>query len=251
MENPGQGAAPGSVSSGSRFKTAVKRVYKRYVLDAMGAMGVGLLASLVIGLILSQLSKIPGLGILAEYSKMVGAASPVVGATVGVAIASALKVSHLSMLASAGAGALGYSMSGPVGAYCASVVAAEVGNLVTGKTKVDIIVVPVVTLATGGLIATWLSPGINAGDHGAAAFYRNGDDLPAGSGWHRDRDDLRTHADRSDLVCGPGGDGVHRARGAGGRAGAPPGRGARPRWAVPATWWASPSPATGTTASAA
>ena len=163
MENPGQGTGmPSSESSGMRFKAAIKRAYKRYLLDAMGAMGMGLLASLVIGLILSQLSKIPGLGILAEYSKMVGAANPVVGATVGVAIASVLKVSTLAMLASAGAGALGYAMGGPVGAYCSSVVAAELGNLVTGKTKVDIIVVPVVTLVTGGLIATWLSPGINA-----------------------------------------------------------------------------------------
>jgi uncharacterized membrane protein len=161
MENSGQGKVPENEGAGLRFKTGIKRAYKRYVLDAMGAMGVGLLASLVIGLILSQLSKIPGLGFLAEYSKMVASTNPVVGATVGVAIAAALKVSNLAMLASAGAGALGYSMSGPVGAYFASVFAAEVGNLVTGKTKVDIIVVPVVTLVTGGLIATWFSPGIN------------------------------------------------------------------------------------------
>jgi uncharacterized membrane protein len=145
-----------------RMKAALKKAYKRYLLDAMGAMGTGLLASLVIGLILSQLSKIPGLAILAEYSKMVGSSNPVVGATVGVAIAYALKVSTLSMLASAGAGALGYSMGGPVGAYFSAVVGAELGNLITGKTKVDIVVVPIVTLVTGGLIASWLSPGINA-----------------------------------------------------------------------------------------
>ena len=157
MENTDKGKAPGSAGA----KAAVKRGYKRYVLDAMGAMGVGLLASLVIGLILSQLSMIPGLGFLKTYSDMVSAANPVVGATVGVAIAAALKVSNLAMLASAGAGALGYSMSGPVGAYFAAVFSAEVGNLVTGKTKADIIVVPVVTLVTGGVIATWFSPGIN------------------------------------------------------------------------------------------
>ncbi len=163
MENPDQGKAmPGNEGARSRAKKAIKWAYKRYLLDAMGAMGTGLLASLVIGLILSQISKIPGLGFLAEYSKMVSATNPVVGATVGVAIAYALKVSTLSMLASAAAGALGYSLSGPVGAYCASVFAAEVGNWVTGKTKVDIIVVPVVTLVTGGLIATWTAPGINA-----------------------------------------------------------------------------------------
>ncbi len=161
MENPEQGKATPE-REGSRLKAVVKRAYKRYLLDAMGAMGTGLLASLVIGLILSQLSKIPGLAILAEYSKMVGATSPVVGATVGVAIAYAFKVSTLAMLASGAAGAIGYSMGGPVGAYFSAVFAAELGNLVTGKTKVDIIVVPIVTLTTGGLIASLLSPGINA-----------------------------------------------------------------------------------------
>lgn len=145
------------------MKAALKRAYRRYLLDAMGAMGMGLFASLVIGLILSQLSKIPGLSILADYSAMVAASSPIVGATVGVAIASAFKVSTLAMLSAAGAGALGYSLAGggPVGAYFSAVVGAELGNLVTGKTKVDIIVVPVVTLVSGGLMASWLSPGIN------------------------------------------------------------------------------------------
>ena len=40
-------------------------------------------------------------------------------------------------------------------------VGAELGNLVAGKTKVDIIVVPVVSIVSGCFVATWSAPGIN------------------------------------------------------------------------------------------
>ena len=46
----------------------VKKVFKRYFIDAMGAMALGLFSSLIIGLILSQLAKIPYLGILSKLS---------------------------------------------------------------------------------------------------------------------------------------------------------------------------------------
>jgi uncharacterized membrane protein len=38
------------------MKAALKKAYKRYLLDAMSAMALGLFSSLIIGLILSQLS---------------------------------------------------------------------------------------------------------------------------------------------------------------------------------------------------
>ncbi|MCY6369192.1 hypothetical protein [Clostridium ganghwense] len=40
-----------------KFKLALKRGFKRYALDALSAMALGLFSSLIIGLILSQLSK--------------------------------------------------------------------------------------------------------------------------------------------------------------------------------------------------
>jgi len=39
----------------------------------------------------------------------------------------------------------------PLGAFVASYVAIEVGNIVSGKTKVDILVTPVLTIAAGGI----------------------------------------------------------------------------------------------------
>ena len=121
------------------WKRTLKHIYRRYLVDAMSAMAFGLFSSLVIGLIVGQLSKIPRLEFLAPFSEIVSAKSPVVGAAVGVAIGHALKVAPLAMFTSAATGAFGYSLSGPVGAYLAAMAGAELGQLVAGKTKVDIL----------------------------------------------------------------------------------------------------------------
>ena len=145
------------------MKLWLKKAYKRYIIDALSAMGMGLFASLIIGLILSQLSAISFLKFLAPYGAVVSASSPVVGAAIGVAIGYGLKVKPLAIFSCAAAGAFGYQMSGPVGAYLASVVGAELGGLVAGKTKLDIILVPTVCIVSGGLITKLTAPGINAG----------------------------------------------------------------------------------------
>ena len=144
-----------------KFRNLARRLYRRYLLEAMSAMALGLFASLIIGLILSQLAMIPALAFLEPFGEIVSASSPVVGAAIGVAIAYGLKVVPLAIFSSAATGALGYQLGGPVGAYFAAVVGAELGNLVAGKTKVDIIVVPVVSIVSGCLVGTWSAPGIN------------------------------------------------------------------------------------------
>lgn len=68
------------------------------------------------------------------------------GAAIGVAIAYGLKASPLCVFSNAAVGATAYAAGGPVGAYLASIVATEVGTFITGKTKVDIVVVPFVTI---------------------------------------------------------------------------------------------------------
>ena len=145
------------------MKAWLKKAYKRYIIDALSAMGMGLFASLIIGLILSQLSAISFLKFLAPYGAVVSASSPVVGAAIGVAIGYGLKVKPLAIFSCAAAGAFGYQLSGPVGAYLASVVGAELGGLVSGKTKLDIILVPTVVIVAGGLVTNATSAAINAG----------------------------------------------------------------------------------------
>jgi len=145
------------------MKAWLKKAYKRYIIDALSAMGMGLFASLIIGLILSQLSQISFLNFLAPFGVVIGASSPVVGAAIGVAIGYGLKVKPLAIFSCAAAGAFGYQMSGPIGAYLAAVVGAELGGLVSGRTKLDIIIVPTVVIVAGGMITNFTSSAINAG----------------------------------------------------------------------------------------
>ena len=139
----------------------VKKFLKRYFIDALGAMALGLFSSLIIGLIISQFGKIPHLEILNEIASVVKS-DPVVGAAIGVAIAWGLKGKPLTMISCAAVGAIGYAAGGPVGAYLAAVVGHEIGNLVAGKTKVDIVLVPLLTILPGGFVGVFAGPAISS-----------------------------------------------------------------------------------------
>ena len=145
------------------MRKILKFILDRYLKQAMSAMALGLFASLIIGLILSQLANIPFLQFLEPYAAVVSASSPVVGAAIGVSIAHGLGAAPLAVFACAAAGAFGYSSAGPLGAYFTGVFGAEVGNWVAGKTKFDMLLVPTAAIVTGGLVGTLLSPPINAG----------------------------------------------------------------------------------------
>lgn len=142
----------------AKKNSAFSGFFKRYFIDAMSSMALGLFSSLIIGLIISQLAKLPGLEFLAVAASQIGASSPVVGAAIGVAIAYGMKCDPLVLFSSAGVGAVGYQLGGPVGAYVASVVGAELGQLVSKKTPVDILLTPFVTLVAGGLVGNFVGP---------------------------------------------------------------------------------------------
>ncbi len=73
----------------------IQRLFRRYFIDAMGAMALGLFSSLIIGLILSQLSLLPVLSFLKPFSEVLAANSPVVGGAIGAAVAWGLKAKPL------------------------------------------------------------------------------------------------------------------------------------------------------------
>lgn len=141
-------------------QTLLSRIYHRYLIDAMGAMALGLFSSLIIGLIIAQLAKLPGLAFLAPLTEVLGAASPVIGAAIGIAIAYGLKTDGLVAFSCAGAGAIGYAAGGPVGAFIAAVIGSELGQLVSKKTPVDIVVTPLVTIIAGGFFGNLVGPSI-------------------------------------------------------------------------------------------
>ena len=146
------------INSRSKF---FKKILNRYFITGLSYMALGLFSSLIIGLILSQLSQIPFLSFLKEFSAIIGAKSPVVGAAIGCAIAYGFKMPPLVIFSSVATGAFGYSLGGPVGAFVASVVGAEFGNLVSGKTKVDIVVIPLTTIILGSLAGKFVGPPIS------------------------------------------------------------------------------------------
>ena len=155
----------------------IKTLAKRWFIDAMGAMALGLFASLIIGLIISQLSKIPYLGVLAKLTEVTGATSPVVGSAIGVAIAWGIKSKPLALFTSAVTGAIGYSAGGPVGAYLAALIGAEIGGLVAGKTKIDIVVTPFTVILTGGFAGLYIGPGISAAMTALGTFVNSATEL--------------------------------------------------------------------------
>lgn len=139
----------------------LRRLFNKYVVKALSHMAQGLFCSLILGLIIGQIAKIPGLDFLNFIAEALSASSPLVGACIGLAIAYGLSCTPLVMISSAITGALGYQFGGPVGAYLAVIVGEELGGLVSRKTPVDIIITPLVTIVAGGLFAKYCCSPIN------------------------------------------------------------------------------------------
>lgn len=139
----------------------VKKLFKKYVVDALSHMALGLFCSLILGLIIGQLAKIEALDFLSFIADALSASSPLIGACIGLAIAYGLQGPLLVNISSAIVGALGYQFGGPVGSYVAVIVGVELGSLVSKRTPVDIIITPMVTIVAGGLVAKYCCSPIN------------------------------------------------------------------------------------------
>ena len=148
----------------SRFKAFLTRknvniTVKTYLIDALGAMAFGLFASLLIGTIFATLGEKSGIEIFTTISDYAKSAT---GAALGVSIAYALKAPQLVLFSAATVGIAGNALGGPVGALVATVVATELGKIVSKETRVDILVTPGVTIISGVLIAQFVGPGVSA-----------------------------------------------------------------------------------------
>lgn len=141
-------------------KSLLKRWFNTYVIDALSYMAMGLFCSLILGLIIKQLSLIPGLDMLADIAKLLQSA-PVVGGSIGLAIGLGLKRDTLVTISAVTVGALGYQFGGPIGAYLASIVGVEAATLVSKRTPVDIIITPLTSVVVAGLFAMYCCAPIN------------------------------------------------------------------------------------------
>lgn len=138
----------------SNFWNLVKKIANRYFLVALNGMAIGLFASLIIGTIFSTITKISFLEFLTPIAEVLSAKSPVYGGAIGAGIALALKHKPIVVVSAIATGALAIlEGGGPVGAYLAALATAEIGGLLFGKTKIDIIIVPFCSILLGGIVA--------------------------------------------------------------------------------------------------
>ena len=143
-------------------KEIIKQRAKLYFIDGMGAMAMGLFASLLIGTIIKAIGMIPGLEIL-KLKEIGGYAQVVAGPAMAAAIAYAMHASPLVIFSSMAVGYAANDMGkagGPLAVFIITIIAVELGMLVSKKTKVDIVVTPLVTVLSGGLLAVFAAPHI-------------------------------------------------------------------------------------------
>ena len=95
---------------------------KKYFVDALGAMALGMFSTLITGSILNMLGQQLSIKLLTDTLWPI--ARDITGAGIGVAIAYSLKAPPLVLFSSTFTGMVGYSLGGPVGAYIASLIGA-------------------------------------------------------------------------------------------------------------------------------
>lgn len=154
-----------------------KKILNRIFIDGLSGMALGLFSTLIVGTIIQQIGNLIG-GSFGSTLFLIGKiAAAITGAGIGCGVAYKLKTSPLVLLSAATAGMIGafaskillggVLVSGtlgemtlnqailfigpgePLGAFVAAYIGIEFGNLVSGKTPVDILVTPFVSILTG------------------------------------------------------------------------------------------------------
>lgn len=143
----------------------LKKLLHRWFIEGLSFMTLGLFCSLIIGLILETIGKqtlFPelNLGFLVEIGNV---AKGLTGAAIGAAMAYGFKCKPLVVFSALIVGMMGYDTfaGGAVGAFLATLIVVELSRFYAGKTKIDIIVTPLLTLIIGGVIAKFLGPILN------------------------------------------------------------------------------------------
>ncbi len=152
----------------------IKKYLNRLFIDGLSGMAYGLFSTLIIGTIICQLAKLVGGNVIGDYLNSIGnVAKTLTGAGIGVGVACKLKSSPLTTVSAAVCGMIGafpklaveaFSVGAPgepLGAFIAAYVAIEIGGMVSGKTKVDIIVTPISCIITGAAAAYFVGPYIS------------------------------------------------------------------------------------------
>ena len=158
----------------------MKKFLDRIFIDGLTGMAQGLFATLIIGTIIQQIGTYCG-GNIGDLIFTLGkVAAGLTGAGIGAGVARKLDARHLVIVSAAVVGLIGAFagdiMSGeimvdgalvlsgpgePLGAFVAAYVSIEIGLLVSGKTKLDIILTPLVCIAVGSVVGLLVGPPIS------------------------------------------------------------------------------------------
>lgn len=150
-----------------------------YIVKVLNGMAQGLFSSLLIGLIIKQIGILGGFPSLIIFGDV---AQSLMGPAIGAGVAHSIGAPPLAIFASVVAGAIGagsvnfesgsaaIAIGEPVGAFIAALIGAHVGKLISGKTKVDIVLVPISTILVGGFIGIYIAPYISSFMNGIGSF---------------------------------------------------------------------------------
>lgn len=153
--------------------------FQRVFIDGLSGMALGLFATLIVGTIITQVANLLG-GQLGTNLYAVGKiAGCLTGAGIGCGVAYKFKESPLVVVSAAVAGMVGANASAivngtlitdgglvfgtgePLGAFIAAYIAIEIGHLISGRTSVDIIITPIISIGAGSFVGILTGPYIS------------------------------------------------------------------------------------------
>ena len=169
------------MKSHKAWDTYGKKLVDRYLIKGLSGMALGLFATLLIGTIIKQVgSFFPDVWI-GQILIMLGKLGTVMtGVGIAVGVAHQLGASKLVLYSSIVNGLVGaygaklaigavimendILLSGPgdpLGAFVGAVIGVEIGRLVSGKTKLDILLTPAVTILSGSIVSYTIGPALS------------------------------------------------------------------------------------------
>ena len=178
QETPAKTPAAAQKSTAKeKIKTYIKAMPKRYFITAFSGMAQGLFVTLIAGTILAMIAGwFPDNYFGRTLTGISNIAKSMMGAGIGVGIAHALKKPKLLIFSAAVAGMVGAfaekffpsaaapfsaitlgAPGNPIGAYVATMLVIEIVSLYAGKTKLDIILIPLgaLFLSFAGIYAAY------------------------------------------------------------------------------------------------
>lgn len=159
----------------------MKKIFNHVFVDGLSGMAQGLFATLIIGTIIQQVGTFIG-GTIGDLIFLIGKlAAAMTGVGIGVGVAKKYNASPLVVVSAATAGMAGAYASKilagtilvdgavvlagpgePLGAFIAAFAAIEIGRVVSGKTKLDIILTPLISIGVGSVVGLFVGPGISS-----------------------------------------------------------------------------------------